>query len=288
VTSADSSSAVPGRFRVVSWNIRAAIGPGEPFPPAWWRHVRSDRLARIAAVLTDLDPDVALLQEVAVLTADGALVDQPAELARLTDRAVRYGTTHGYSLVEPGTGRTIGAALWGNAILTRAPLADGYALGLPRAADDDLVEPAGSGRPLAGTRYGDTEPGHREGRCVVGGTIDGIAVATTHLTYIGREQRRSQADAVHAVVDDASGPAVLAGDLNAPLEADELAGLRDGLADAFAAAGLAPGDPRRASCGPWPIDQVLVRGLGVVGCRVATEAGDASDHWPVVADLRRA
>jgi hypothetical protein len=34
-----------GRIRVVTWNIRAAIGPGEPFPPAWWRHVRQDRLA---------------------------------------------------------------------------------------------------------------------------------------------------------------------------------------------------------------------------------------------------
>jgi endonuclease/exonuclease/phosphatase (EEP) superfamily protein YafD len=45
------------------------------------------------------------------------------------------------------------------------------------------------------------------------------------------------------------------------------------------------GDPRRASCGDWPIDHVRVRGLDVAACRVAVEAGDASDHWPVVADL---
>jgi endonuclease/exonuclease/phosphatase family metal-dependent hydrolase len=51
-------------MRVVTWNIRAGIGPGEPFPPAWWRHVRDDRLERIASTLLEIDPDVAGLQEV--------------------------------------------------------------------------------------------------------------------------------------------------------------------------------------------------------------------------------
>src|SRR6476659_95811 len=53
---------LPARLRVVTWNIRAAIGPGEPFPPAWWRHVRRDRLERIAGILADLEPDVVTLQ----------------------------------------------------------------------------------------------------------------------------------------------------------------------------------------------------------------------------------
>lgn len=276
----------PARLRVVTWNIRAAIGPGEPFPPAWWRHVRRDRLERIGAILADLEPDIVTLQEVAILTPDGALDDQPAELGRQLGMQVRYAATHSFPLVEPETGRAIGAATWGNAILTRDPLDSGFAVGLPRAGDDDLVEPPGADHAFAGVRYGDAEPGHREPRCVIGGTLSGIGVATTHLTYIGREQRRAQAEAVRAAVRRFDGPLVLTGDVNAALGSSELAPLGAGLVDAFAAVGIATDDPARRTCGPWPIDQVLVRDLAVDGCRVATEAGDASDHWPLVVDLR--
>jgi hypothetical protein len=54
------TGASPG-IRVASWNIRAAIGPGEPFPPAWWRHVDRARLARISAVIGAIDADVVAL-----------------------------------------------------------------------------------------------------------------------------------------------------------------------------------------------------------------------------------
>jgi endonuclease/exonuclease/phosphatase family metal-dependent hydrolase len=231
------------------------------------------------------------LQEVAILTPDGALDDQPAELGRRLGMTVRYAATHSFPLIDPDTRRTLGSAMWGNAVLSREPLADGFAVGLPRASDEDLVEPAGADHDLAGVRYGDAESGHREPRCVVGGVAGGtggIGVATTHLTYMGREQRRRQAEAVRATVERFGGPFVLTGDVNAPLDAPELAGLADGLVDAFAAVGIAPGDPARATCNGTSIDQVLVRGLTVDGCRVATEAGDASDHWPVVVDLLRA
>ncbi len=295
-----SASGDPARLRVVTWNIRAAIGPGEPFPPAWWRHVRLERLERIGAILRALDPDVATLQEVTIMTPDGAVLDEPAELARLTGRHARYAAVHSFPLVEPDTGRAIGTASWGNAILSREPLADGFAIGLPRAADDDVIEVTGAlhhvtgePHPLLDVRYADTEPGHREPRCVVGGRLTGpiaTTIATTHLTYIGRAQRRAQADSVAAIVRDRAGvtrAAILTGDFNAPVEAPELAALGDGFDDAFAAVGVGPGDPCRQSCGPWPIDHIRVRGLAVDACRVVTEAGDASDHWPVVADLRR-
>ena len=284
--------APPARLRVLTWNIRAAIGPSEPFPPAWWRHVREDRLRRIAAILSDLDPDVATLQEVSVLTPDGELVDEPGLLADWTGRHVRYAAVHAFPLVEPETGRSIGFASWGNAILSREPLTDGFALGLPRAADDDPVEVdgaldhrSGEPHPLIGVRYGDAEPGHREPRCVVGGHVGGVTVATTHLTYIGRAQRGRQAEALAAVFAGTAGPAILTGDFNAAVDAPELTSLGVGFTDAFAASGVPPGDPGRASCGAWPIDHVGVRGLSVTACRVAAEAGDASDHWPVVADL---
>jgi endonuclease/exonuclease/phosphatase family metal-dependent hydrolase len=239
-----------------------------------------------------LEPDVVTLQEVAIMTVDGDVTDQAARLAESTGFAARYGAVHSFPLVEPENGRSIGSAMWGHAILTRRPIQRPFTRGLPRAGDDDLVEPADSDRELAGVRYADTQPGHREARCVVGGVLSvgggaGLTVATAHLTYIGREQRRKQADAARAVADEAAGerPLVLTGDLNAAIDAPELAGMTRGLVDAFAAVGVEPGDARRDSCGSQPIDHVLVRGAAVESCRVALEAGDLSDHWPVVAEL---
>jgi endonuclease/exonuclease/phosphatase family metal-dependent hydrolase len=280
----------PGRLRVVSWNIRAGIGPGEPFPPGWWRHVSEERLAEIAAFLEELRPDVVTLQEVAILNADGRVLDEPALLGELTGLAVRYGATHAYPLLEPETRRAVGSAMWGNAILSRTPLHDAFVLGLPRPGDDDLVEPPDADLPSAGARYGNVEPGHRERRCAVGGRAavegGGVDVITTHLTYIGHAQRAAQ---VEAVADAAamSPPVVVTGDFNAPVDAPELAPMVALADDAFTAVGVAAGDDRRRTCGRWSIDHVFVRGLAVESCRVAVEAGDLSDHWPVVADLRR-
>ncbi len=287
----------PGDLRVVTWNIRAAIGPGEPFPPAWWRHVDEDRLERIASFIASLDADVVTLQEVTILNADGVVLDQPAALAARLGRHVRYGAAHAYPLVDPATGATIGSAMWGNAVLTRGPMRGEQTRGLPQPADDELIEAAGSTDPGAGVAYGDAEPGHREPRCAVSVTIDDVRVVTTHLAYIGAEQRRRQVDAVAAVAggagDEATPPderpsaVVVTGDFNAAAESREMAGLQRGFSDAFERVGTPARDRRRESCGRLRIDHVFVRGLDVRACRVATEAGDLSDHWPVVVDLAR-
>jgi endonuclease/exonuclease/phosphatase family metal-dependent hydrolase len=287
VTGAAASSRA-GRLRVVTWNVRAAIGPGEPFPPAWWRHVRAERLAAIGAFIAALEPDLVTLQEVTIMTVNGEVSDQPAELARLTGLRARYGAVHSFPLVEPDTGSVVGSAMWGHAVLTREPLAEAFTRGLPQAADDDLVEPADADHELAGVRYADTEPGHREARCVVGGRLNGRGlVATTHLTYIGRAQRALQAGGLRTIVNEASssGPLILTGDFNASVDAPELGVALDGLVDGFTALGIPLADPRRETCGPQSIDHVLVRGHAVRSCRVAREADDLSDHWPVIADL---
>jgi len=224
------------------------------------------------------------------MNVDGEVHDQPADLARLTGLQARYGAVHAYPLVEPETGRSIGSACWGNAILSRSPLGEGFTTGLPRAADDDLLEPADADHPLAGVRYADAEPGHREARCAVGGRFridDGteIGVVTTHLTYIGRGQRASQAAAVAALAATLGGPVIVGGDFNAPIGAAELAPLAGPFEDAFATIGVAPDDPRRQTCGSAAIDHVLTRGVVTRTCRVVEEAGDASDHRPVAVDL---
>lgn len=277
----------PPTVTVATWNIRAAIGPGEPFPPAWWRHVERDRLERIARQIVDLDADVVALQEVALLTPHGDIIDQPHELARLTGRHVRYAAVHAFTLIEPEDGRTIGAATWGNALLTRVPIDDGFAIGLPLGTDNEPVEPPGSGHPLAGVRFADAPYGTREARCAVGGRVTGpwgdVAVVSAHLTYAGAEQRRTQVDELARIVEGLGAPLVVTGDFNAPVEAPGLHSLASVLDDAFSAVGIETGDPRRASCGPLPIDHIFSRGLRAIDCRVVTEAGDASDHFPVVA-----
>jgi hypothetical protein len=226
------------------------------------------------------------------LTPDGELIDQAIELARLTDRHVRYAAVHAFTLIEPEDGRAIGAATWGNALLTPGPLDDGFAVGLPVGGDDELVEPADSGLPLAGVRFADAPYGTREPRCSIGGRLPtaagDVAVVNAHLTYAGTDQRRGQAEALARIASGLGGAVIVAGDFNAAIEAPELGALASGFADAFRAAGLEPADPRRASCGQSRIDHLLSRGLRAFDCRVVTEAGDASDHLPVLATFELA
>ncbi len=275
-------------MRIATWNIRAAIGPGEPFPPAWWRHVQRERLQRIGEIIGRLDADVVALQEVTVMTVDGDLLDQPLELARATGMVVRYGAVHTFALVEPDTGRSIGAATWGNALLTRDEVMDGFAIGLPGGADDDLVEPAESDLPLSGVTFLDAPYGTREPRCAVGGSVSfpsgaPVTIANTHLTYAGTAQRLAQAGALAGLARSLTTPVVVVGDFNAPIEDPCLAPLATDLDDAFETVGVPRGDARRASSGDARIDHILSRGLRALDCRVASEAGTASDHLPVVA-----
>ncbi len=281
---------------VATYNIRAAIGPGEPFPPAWWRHVSLDRLERLASVIRSLGADVVTLQEVTVVNVDGNLVDQPGELARLTGMDVRYAAAGHFPIVEPETGRISGTSLWGNAVLSRLPIEASWAAGLPRAAQDDLVEPVGecdpldgAPHPLAGVRYADAPTGASEPRVVLRCTVSAprgpVHVVATHFTHVGVEQRRAQAAFVAEALAALEGAVVVAGDLNAAIESPALEPLRSTLADSFTVTDTPEGDPARRSCGPWAIDHVLVHGLRPTSCRVHREAGDASDHWPVVAEL---
>jgi len=286
---------------VATWNIRAAIGPG-PFPSAWWRRIDPDRLAQIADATGALDADVVALQEVGVVTVDGALIDLPAELARLTGLDGRYAAVGHFPLVEPETSRVAGSYLWGNAILTRHAIRSSRTIALPVGADDDVVEPVESGHPLAGIRFADAEPGAREPRCALVCEVDlaggPVTILSTHLTHVGSGQRALQAAELAAVIAACVGPFALLGDLNAPIDdpalaplvprADPLDPAGAPLVDAFAAVGVPAGDARRVTCdGVWPIDHVLVRGLTPVACRVVGEVGDLSDHWPVVAVLER-
>lgn len=260
--------------------MRAAIGPG-PFPEHWWRRCDPLRLERIAGVIRDLGADIVALQEVAVLAVDGTVVDQAAELARLTGLWHRYGSVRTWVAVEPG-GIT-GAGLFGNALLAHAEPQDPLVVALPAATSDALIEVAGTGGAWAGVTYDDAPSTVREPRCALVATIAGIRVASAHLSHVGSGERLLQARALA----DTDAELVL-GDLNSPLDAPAMSPFTT-WTDAFAAAGVPLGDDRRRSTDDgWPIDQVLLRPGApwhVDGCEVVRAAGEASDHYPVVADL---
>jgi endonuclease/exonuclease/phosphatase family metal-dependent hydrolase len=201
----------------------------------------------------------------------------------------RYGAVHHVTANDLATGAAIGAYTWGNAILSAGPITTSRIEALPIPADDDLVEPEKTPHELAGVRFRDVEPGMREARCALVCSVEShlgpVHVVSTHLAYMGSAQRRRQAESIAESTAELDGPLVLLGDLNAPIHASELAPLRESLVDAFLAIGVPPVDRRRLSCDQVAIDHVFVRGLTPVSCRVVTEAGDASDHWPVVAVL---
>lgn len=276
-----------GPLRVATFNVRAAIGPG-PFPDRWWRHADAARLERIARVIESLDADLVALQEVALLATDGVVVDQAAQLGRLTGLDWRFAATRGFSMEEDGA--THGAGLFGNALLSRHPITAARTIGLPMAPLDALVEPTGADHPAAGIRYADAPATIREPRCLLLCEVElpdgGATLGSTHFSHVGSGERRLQAKAVAAELREAPQPVILLGDLNATIDSDELAPLREEMDDAFAETGTPPGDDaRRSTDDGYAIDQVLLRGIAARECRVAREAGDASDHYPVLASL---
>ncbi len=265
-------------LRVVTWNIRSAIGPG-PFPDRWWKRIDADRLQAIGDFLSGLDADLIALQECALLTWDGRLLDNAGDLARQLEMHVRYGATRSFEALEDGQLHGVGSL--GNAVLSRRPILAAWTVALPAAPVDALIEEPGVDHPAAGVRYADADPTIREPRCLLMVDLAGLRAGTTHFSHIGSGERRLQAEVVQASFGSVA-PALLLGDLNARIDAPELAPL-EGWTDGFAEP---HGDAVRASTDDdMLIDQVLVRGAAVTRCAVLRESGTLSDHYPIVAEL---
>jgi endonuclease/exonuclease/phosphatase family metal-dependent hydrolase len=91
---------LPSEVRVLTYNIHHGEGSDHKFD-----------LPRIAKIIKSVSPDIVALQEVDQGTARAGGVDQPAELARLTDMTVLYGRNIDYQ----GGG-------YGTAVLTKLPV----------------------------------------------------------------------------------------------------------------------------------------------------------------------
>lgn len=167
-------SAEPLRVRVLTYNIHHGEGTDG----------RLD-LARIAAVIQRLTPDLVALQEVDQATTRSRGIDQAAELGKLTGLHAAFGKAMDYA-----------GGRYGQAILSRYPLTEVHVHELPFTEGS---EPRCA--LAAGVRIGADGPE--------------IVFAATHLEHARASLRLCQAQKLQAALaaQDAR-PTILAGDFN--------------------------------------------------------------------------
>jgi endonuclease/exonuclease/phosphatase family metal-dependent hydrolase len=174
-------------LRVATLNIWNRLGPWE------------QRLAAIRAGVCELAPELLGMQEVVRLEpGDGDGLDQAAAIAQTLGYHVAYGRAHD----EPW---------YGNAALSRWPIAQSRVFDLPRCGTD-------------------------EKRCLVYADVAApfghVPFFVTHLNWkfeeghVREAQVREIADCVQSLTRADSFPAVLVGDFNAEPDADEIRFLR--------------------------------------------------------------
>jgi endonuclease/exonuclease/phosphatase family metal-dependent hydrolase len=212
-------------------------------------------LERIANVIRSVDPHVVALQEVDQNTRRTGMVDQPAELARLTKMQVVFGKNIDFE----GGG-------YGNAVLSKLPIKNHRNVHLPTF---DSFE-------QRGVMVVELEAPQAE-RPVV--------LLATHLDHRADERERlASAEKINELAAELqSAPAILAGDLNATRESRTLEIIRRewSLANAEEGPTVPVATPKRQ------IDYVLLRPADhwkVVEFRVLDEAV-ASDHRAILTVL---
>ncbi|MFC8366791.1 MULTISPECIES: endonuclease/exonuclease/phosphatase family protein [unclassified Streptomyces] len=241
-------------LRVATYNIHAGAGQDQVFD-----------LDRTAAALRDLRADVIGLQEVDVhWGARSDFADEARALAEKLDMRVFFAPIYDLDPADrDGERRQFGVA-----VLSRHPVlaAENHEITrLSTQTPDPVPAPA---------------PGFAEVVVDVRGAH--VHVYTTHLDYRADPSvREAQVADMLGVLAADRGPKVLVGDFNAEATAPELAPLWERLRDAAPdAGGTYPAtDPVKR------IDLITVSpGIRVTGAR--TVATEASDHRPVVTDLR--
>ena len=225
-------------LRVLSYNIKghAAL-------------VRADHLEAIARVIREQRPDVVALQEVHRGTWQARFRDQAAELGRLTDMSVAFGSSFAVLGGE-----------FGNAILTRGTLREVEVVPLP-----SFGEP----RSLLRARI----------------DVDGqeLVLMVTHLAAWGSLNRTTRVRQAQCLAERARAdgiPLVLSGDLNAPPESDEIEALLDHSPLRMSGS---PDEPTHPLLGQR-IDYIFFGPEWQVGRANVLHVGP-SDHWPITAEL---
>jgi endonuclease/exonuclease/phosphatase family metal-dependent hydrolase len=232
------------RLRVMTYNIHHGRGADNTID-----------LQRVADVINRADVDLVGLQEVDVRTRRSGGVDQLAELARLTNMHARF-----------GKGRDFEGGDYGQAILSRRPIASLEVHSLPPANDAD--------RRVALDAHIPGDATHPDVRFV-----------GTHVHHVSEDFRAAQAKRLIEILGD-DGNVILTGDFNAIPGSPTMNLLLAHYADTIADTALT----YPASQPVKKIDWVLLPRSSrwrVVDSRVIDEP-IASDHRPVVVELELA
>ncbi|QDT33270.1 endonuclease/exonuclease/phosphatase family protein [Thalassoglobus polymorphus] len=182
-TVSTSHSAEPTRLRILSYNIHHAEGVD-----------RKLDVERIARVILSVKPDVVALQEVDQKVKRTDNIDQPAELARLTEMNIVFGAN-----IELQGGH------YGNAVLSRFPITQHKNHLLPNIDDSE-------------------QRGVIEAEIRLPKPNQSLLLFATHLDFRADERERlASAKFINELIaDHAQHPALLAGDLNATPDSETL------------------------------------------------------------------
>lgn len=242
-------------LRVMTYNIYGARATS----PA-----NAADLDAIAEVIRRQDPDFVTLNEVDVFTErSGKNVHQARDLAE------KLGMEWHFSKAIDQSG-----GQYGDAVLSKYPILETFSYTLPCAAE---------------------QPGEDRSLCVIRVEIDGksLYVASTHLDHLsGDASRMVQAAEIRTICStELTGDMILCGDLNAVPSSNVIATMTAFLTSAGTIDQYTyPSDnPSRK------IDYIMytpINHFGVQNCQVVSRSDqqvdgvDASDHLPVVADIR--
>jgi endonuclease/exonuclease/phosphatase family metal-dependent hydrolase len=258
-TSARAATANHGvRLRVMAYNIQAGAGSDHVFD-----------LERQAEVIESEHPDLVGLEEVDVdWAARSDYTDEASWLARRLHMHVFFAPI--YTLPPDRTDAP--DRRFGVAVLSRLPILHARNREITRLSTqvpNPVPEPA---------------PGFPEVLVSAHGLP--IWVYVTHLDYRADPAvRQAQVADMNKIMDARHGPKILIGDLNAQPDDAELAPLWSRLTDALTVTGQRTTPTWPADAPTKRIDYVTyTKGLRATGAYVPDTL--ASDHRPVVADLR--
>jgi endonuclease/exonuclease/phosphatase family metal-dependent hydrolase len=231
-------SAAEEPLRIVCWNIHHGAGMDG----------RID-LERVAKVIAAEKPDLVALQEVDKSCTRSGMVDQCAELARLTGMTGHFGRAMDF-----------GGGEYGQAILSKHPVKSVRVHPLP----------------------GDGEPRIAFEAVVTWRGMD-IRFASTHLD-LDAERRLAQAKTLVGLLEKDTRPLVLCGDFNDVPGSPTIAAVSAVFSnmDKAPPALTCPADRPTAE-----IDFVFLKGFRAVKPLVVLPESVASDHRPLLAEVLR-
>lgn len=211
---------------------------------------------RIARVILDAKADLVGLQEVERGVERTQRRDLPAELAKLT------GLTAQFDKNIPHQGGE-----YGNAVLSRYPIKQAknthlksFANGEQRGVQQLVLDIAGRD----------------------------VLFLNTHLDHRrDPAEREHSATELRAIVTAAGGkPVILVGDFNASPEAKSIAAIRGFLTDTWPAVSKEPGFTIPVKKPTRRIDYIWITPASITPVSMAVIQTEASDHLPIVAELR--